>query len=404
MNRKETWLTAIVLTVGVVFAIGVGIYSFLQAAVTPLYPNAQAVPSSTDGRPVPEWASAAEQARQLARASVVEQNLPGLSIAVGVGGEIVWSEGFGWADLDARVPVAAGTRFRIGHTSKALTSAAVGLLLEQGKVHLDDEIQKYVPAFPRKEWPVTLRQLMGHLAGIRHYRNEVDYMPSAHCERASDALPIFANDPLLFEPETQYKYSTYGWILVSAAVEAVSGQPFFTFMRGQVFDPLGMGDTSPDSATESSQDRTTFYYPKLSGDPYYGPELATTVDYSCFAGAGGFLSTPSDLVRFGMSIGGKLLQPATVKKLQTPQLLASGKETGYGLGWTLETYSLAGQPTPLASHASRTLLGGATSFLTFPERGLVVAVTSNISFANTRPIALTIAQVFAAVDKSRAPQ
>ena len=128
----------------------------------------------------------------------------------------------------------------------------------------------------------------------------------------------------------------------------------------------------------------------------YGPELATTVDYSCFAGAGAFLSTPSDLVRFGMAISsGKLLQPATVKKLQTPQLLASGEETEYGLGWMLETVPLAGEPTRLASHASRTLLGGSTSFMTFPERGIVVAVTSNISNADTRSIALSIAQAFA---------
>ena len=221
-------------------------------------------------------------------------------------------------------------------------------------------------------------------------------MPSAHCERAAEGLKSFADDPLLFEPETQYKYSTFGWILVSAAVEAAANEPFFTFMRTQIFEPLGMADTTSDSATEPIPDRATFYYPRFSGDPSYGPELATTVDYSCFAGAGAFLSTPSDLVRFGMALsGGKLLQPATVRKLQTPQLLASGEETEYGLGWMLETVPLAGEPTRLASHASRTLLGGSTSFMTFPERGLVVAVTSNTSFANTRHIALGIAEAFA---------
>jgi CubicO group peptidase (beta-lactamase class C family) len=110
-------------------------------------------------------------------------------------------------------------------------------------------------------------------------------------------------------------------------------------------------------------------------------------------------------VRFGAALsgahGGKLLQPATVRKLQTPQLLASGEETEYGLGWMLETVPLAGEPTRLASHASRTLLGASTSFMTFPERGLVVAVTTNTSFSGTRSIALGIAQIFAA--KMRAP-
>jgi CubicO group peptidase (beta-lactamase class C family) len=347
-----------------------------------------------------------DQGRQLARAGLVEQNLPGLSVAVGAGGNIVWAEGFGWADVEKKVPVGPAVRFRIGHASKALTSAAVGLLLEKGRLRLDDEIQTYVPAFPEKQWPVTLRQLMGHVAGVRHYRDAGDYMPSAHCDRAADGLKSFENAPLQFEPETQYRYSTFGWILVSAAVEAAADEPFFTFMRTQIFEPLGMVDTTPDSATEPIPDRATFYYPRLSGDPSTGPELATTVDYSCFAGAGAFLSTPSDLVRFGMALssglrqgfgpqGGKLLQPATVTRLQAPQVLVSGEETEYALGWMLETVPLAGAPTRLVGHASRTMLGGSTSFLTFPERGLVVAVTSNISKASLRSIALNIAEAFA---------
>jgi CubicO group peptidase (beta-lactamase class C family) len=134
----------------------------------------------------------------------------------------------------------------------------------------------------------------------------------------------------------------------------------------------------------------------MSGDPSFGPELATTVDYSCFAGAGAFLSTPSDLVRFGNALGsGKLLPSFTVRMLQTPQLLASGAETEFGLGWRIETVPLAGEETRLASNASRTLLGGSAQFMTFPERGIVVAVTTNISKADTRSIALNIAEAFA---------
>jgi serine beta-lactamase-like protein LACTB, mitochondrial len=402
-NWKQKGLALIGVGLGVLFLAGLGLYTFLMTTAMPLHPNPKDVPSVTHAAPLPEWAGAVEQGRQLARASLVDQNLPGLSVAVGAGGEIVWAEGFGWADLEKRVPVSPGMRFRIGHASNALTSAAVGLLLEKRRLHLNDEIQTYVPAFPKKQWPVTLRQLMGHVAGVRHYENEEDYMPSAHCERASEGLQSFADDPLRFEPETRYSYSTFGWILVSAAVEAAADEPFFTFMRTQIFKPMGMVDTTSDSATEPIPDRVTFYYPRFSGDTHYGPEVATTVDYSCFAGAGAFLSTPSDLVRFGLAItSGKLLQPATVKKLQTPQLLASGEQTDYGLGWMLETVPLAGEPTWLASHASRTLLGGSTSFMTFPERGIVVAVTTNISFAGTRSIALKIAEAFAVPGKSPA--
>ena len=112
--------------------------------------------------------------------------------------------------------------------------------------------------------------------------------------------------------------------------------------------------------------------------------------------------SPTDLVRFGMAVQGKLLKPDTIDILQTPLQLASGEDTQYGLGWMLETIPLAGEPTRVASHASRTLLGGSTSFMTFPERGLVVAVTANTSFADTRSIALKIAQAFAEQGKSPA--
>ena len=394
---KRNGFVLIGLGVGVLFAAALGIASFNNAMwAPPLHQNPQDIPSVMQSPPSGKWASAVEQGRQRARASVVEQNLPGLSVAVGVGGETVWAEGFGWANFEKRVPVTPATRFRIGHASKALTSAAVGLLMEKGRLHLGDEIQTYVPDFPRKQWPVTLRQLMGHMGGIRHYEDETDYRQSEHCERASEGLPAFANDPLRFEPETESRYSTYGWVLVSAAVEAAANESFFAFMRTQIFNPLGMTDTTVDAADDAIPDRAIFYYPKWSGDPSSGPELAATVDYSCFAGAGAFLSTPSDLVRFGNALGsGKLLPSFTVRMLQTPQLLASGAETEFGLGWRIETVPLAGEETRLASNASRTLLGGSAQFMTFPERGIVVAVTTNISKADTRSIALNIAEAFA---------
>lgn len=389
-RRTESWIALIVVAIGLPVAAIVGVVVYLNTT-PPLHQNAHDISSVTLSAPLPKWAGAVEQGRQVVRANVIEQNLPGISVTVGVGGDIVWAEGFGWADLATRVPVSPVTRFRIGHASIALTSAAVGLLREKGRLHLDHDIQEYVPAFPKKPWPVTLRRLMGHTAGVIHYRDtEWGDKPSAHCERASEGLQSFANDPLLFEPETKYQYSTYGWVLVSAAVEGVAGEPFFQFMRTNVFEPLGMSATVPDFITESIPDRATSYYRNN-----FNREVTTGVDYSCFAGAGAFLSTPSDLVRFGMAVNsGKFLQPATVRLLQTRQPLASGEDTDYGLGWMLDTVELAGERTLVASHASRTMEGASTSFLTFSERGLVVAVSSNISFANMRSIALAIAQVF----------
>jgi serine beta-lactamase-like protein LACTB, mitochondrial len=394
-NWIQTGLSLIALGIGVLFTFILALYVYMTATAAPLHPTPQAVQHVMHSAPAARWADAVEQARQIVRANIAGQNLPGLSVAVGVGTDIVWAEGFGWADLEKRTPVAPSLRFRTGGASMALTSAAVGLLLEKHRLNLDTDIQNYVPEFPEKQWPVTLRELMGHLAGVSTDGGDEEPL-SARCEGTVDGLQRFADRPLLFEPETKYRYTTYGWILVSAAVEAAADEPFFTFMRTQIFEPLDMRDTVPDSATVPIPDRATFYYPRFAADTRYGPDSAGSGDYSCFAGAGAFLSTPSDLVRFGIAINsGTLLQPATVKMLQAPQRLASGEETGYGLGWDVETVPLAGHPSRMVGHDSEFTIGGTTSLMTFPERGLVIAVMSNISFADTASVGLKIAQVFA---------
>jgi CubicO group peptidase (beta-lactamase class C family) len=394
-SRTETWGALIVLAVGLLLAAFLGLWAYMSAT-PPLHPNPQEVPSVTHSAPSPGWADAVERGRQIVRAGVAEQSLPGLSVAVGAAGDIVWAEGFGWADLETRVPVAPETKFRIGTASTALTSAAVGLLLENGRLKLDDVIQKHVPPFPEKRWPVTLSQLMGHMAGIRNDGGDEGPLLSARCERPVEALQHFAEPPLLSEPGSRFHYSSYGWILVSAAVEAAAGERFLAFMRKQVLEPLGMRDTEADSATEPIPNRATFYFPRFAADPRYGLHLMRPIDYSCYAGSSAFLSTPSDLVRFGMAInGGALLRPATVQLLQAPQRLASGEETGYGLGWDLETVALAGTPARWVGHDGTSLGGMVASLMTFPEHRIVVSVTSNISYAGTEALALKIAEAFA---------
>jgi serine beta-lactamase-like protein LACTB len=374
----------------------IGLFVYVNATIKPLHLDPQKVSSVTHSPPSQEFAGAVERGREAVRASLTGLNLPGLSVAVGVRGDIVWAEGFGWADIEKQVPVAPGTRFRTGGVSIPLTAAAAGLLLEKDRLNLDVEVQKYVRAFPEKQWPVTLRHLMGHTAGVRGDGGDEEPLFSQRCERTVDALPRFADQPLRFEPGTKRQYSTLGWILVSAAIEAAANEPFFAHMRAQIFKPLGMIDTTPESWTEPVPDRVTFYHPRFGGDPRYGPELTREGNYACFAGAGAFLSTPSDLVRFALAInGGKLLQPATVRMLQASQRLTAGEETGYGLGWDLEPASLAGQSTTMVGHDGEFLLGGSSSLVTFPERGIVVAVMTNTSFADLSSLASKIADAFA---------
>lgn len=393
-NRTETWLALIVAGGGLGLVAVLGLLGYM-AATAPLHTDGEPLPGVAREDPPGPWIDAVARGRQVVQVALVDQNLPGLSVAVGVDGAIVWAEGFGWADLETRAPVAPETRFRIGTASVPLTSAAVGLLIEQDRLKLDDEVQVTVPEFPRKAQPITLRQLMAHVSGVRNDGGDEGPLFTEHCQRPVEALPHFAGRPLLFEPGTQFHYSSYGWIVVSAAVEAAAKEPFLAFMREQVFDPLEMNATVADSTTDAIPNLATSYFPRFVADPRWGLHLLRPIDQSCYAGASVFVSTPSDLVRFAMAINrGTLLQPATVHLLQTSQRLTSGEETGYGLGWELETVTLAGKPTTVVGHEGAILGGTVASLMAIRERGLVVAVISNISYADTFGVASQVADAF----------
>jgi serine beta-lactamase-like protein LACTB, mitochondrial len=362
-------------------------------AFAPVAASAQAVarvPASVSA----VQARAVDEARERVREWVAKDNLPGASVAVGVDGDVVWAEGFGWADLEQRVPVTPLTRFRIGSVSKPLTSVAVGLLYERGKIDLDAPVQRYVPSFPKKPWPINTRQLMGHIAGIRHYRGD-EFLSSKHYDSVVEGLEIFAKDSLLFRPGTAYSYSTYGWNLVSAVVEAAAGEPFLDFMRREVFAPLGLRHTVPGYMASIIPDRVRFYEHDKEGRLVNAPY----VDNSYKWAGGGFLSTPSDLVRFGFAmLDGDLLQPKTVEMLWTPLRLESGKSTGYGLGWGIDEVD----GRRVISHGGGSV-GGTTEFMIFPEQRMVVAITTNLTDAETVTIANAVAELFAPAGKAEPP-
>jgi len=399
-SRFPTWVSLVFLGVGLLVVGIPGLFVYMRVTAKKVHPDPRNIPSLTNSPSLPKWSGAAEQARQIVRTSMSENNLAGISVAVGIDGEIVWAEGFGFADIENGSPVTPSHRFRTGTASIVLTSAAIGVLLDEGRLKLDDEIQKYVPGFPDKQWPVTIRQVMGHVAGIKTEDPDDGVLTSSHCERPADAVALFAKEPLLFQPGTEYRASTFGWVLLSAVVETVTNTPYATFLNESVLRPLGMLDTFKESVTNPPTDAATSYNPRFAANPTYGLTPLPKFDYSCHAGSNGFLSTPSHLVRFGMAINrGKLLRPQTVQTLQTPQRLTSGKSSGeqtsYGLGWNVKTVTLAGQPVQAAGHDGHFWVEEVASLLTVPERGLAVAVMSNVSFAGTPAIAEGVAQAFA---------
>jgi CubicO group peptidase (beta-lactamase class C family) len=294
---------------------------------------------------------------------------PGVQVTVMRDGKILWSEGLGLADVEQRVPMTTLTRLRIGSVSKPLTAAAVGLLVEAGKLDLDAPVQRYVPTFPRQPWPITTRLAAGHLAGIRHYRGD-EFLSQKHYANVIAGLAIFQADTLLSRPGTRFIYSTYAWNLVSAVVEGAAGEPFLAYMGRRVFSPLGMRATVAEHP-DSLIDFRAQFYTRREGRLVNAP----WVDNSYKWAGGGFLSTTEDLARFADAhLRGGLLKTGTVQTLWTSQKTTAGEPTNYGIGWIIGT-DAKGRRT--ISHGGGSV-GGTANLVIFPEHRLIIAGLTNI--------------------------
>lgn len=340
------------------------------------------------------YEKAIAQSRKIIAETMAKQQIPGLSIAVSVDGKIIWSEGFGFADLENQIRVTPKTRFRIASISKPLTAAAMARVFEQGKLDLDAHVQHYLPSFPTKEVEITARQLVGHLSGIRHYRRDPDEAKDGFFNRkqfyknVTDELRIFQDDPLDFPPGTKFGYSSYGYTLLSAMIESAYGEEFLTVMQKEVFEPLEMPNTSADDNRKIIPNRTRFYSldtdKKLINAPY--------IDSSESWAGGGFLSNSEDLVRFGSAhLQKDYLKEETLKIMFTSQKTNDGKETGTGWGWRINKDK---EGRTFYFHPGENV-GGRSYLLMYPEKKVVVAMLHNLTGASLASI-IDISRLFIA--------
>lgn len=329
---------------------------------------------------------AIEQSRQIVRDLMNENQTQGMSVSVSKNGKLVWSEGFGHADKERDTHIDPGkTMFRIGSVSKTMTAAAVGRLIDMGKLDPDATIQTYVPDFPEKRWPITVRQVSGHIAGIRHYRGDEMFSDIPY-PSVTSGLEIFKDDTLLFEPGTDYLYSSYGWNLVSAVVEGASGEDFLPFMQREVFDMLGMTATMADYATRDIPNRTSFYFVS-NGEVRRAPY----VDNSYKWAGGGFIGSTEDLIRFGhafMKPG--YLSRRAMDELMTGLVLTNGDATNYGMGWESGTDE---EGNSYIGHNGGSV-GGVTRFRIYPDAQVVIAMTSNTDPLEYRNAPARIVRLF----------
>lgn len=325
------------------------------------------------------------KAEALVESFVEDNNLPGMAVSIYLDDSMIWSEGFGYADIESQTPVdPALTKFRIGSVSKTLTAAAMGDLMKKDMLDPDTIVQTYVPDFPEKEYDITVRQVAGHTAGIRHYRG-IEFMSSKLYATVDEGLTIFANDPLLFEPGTQYSYSSYGWNLISAIVEGASEEEFLGYMKDHVFDPLEMNNTVPEWTNQEISNLTTFYVP--DGDDN---TVAPYVDNSYKWAGGGFVGTTEDLIRFGAAYLDYTYQPERVHtELMTPLTLTNEESTNYGMGWRTWVHN----NNTWIGHSGGSV-GGSTMFMINKEHDMVIAYTINRSSVGFDDLHWKLADIF----------
>lgn len=355
--------------------------NLLLASVAALAPSS-ALRAQEESRP------AVSAAAGLLLQEMSRQGIPGLSAAIARRGRIVWEASFGLADLENLVPVTPRTRFRLASISKPITAVAAMLLWEEKDLDLDAPIQQYVPSFPVKQWPINLRLLLGHQAGIRHYRNPAEAAATQAYSSVTEALEQFKNDPLLHEPGTKYHYTTYGFNLIGAAVEAVAGMPFAEFVRRRIFIPAGMRETIPDIQAQIIPGRAEGYFRDASGRL----KNSALADVSNKLPGGGFIGTARDLCLFASAFHeGRLVSAGTRELMLQPGRLAGGTATTYGLGWSLS--ATGAEPASVGHGGGQPRV--ATLLLTYPALGVTTALMCNLQGAVLQDLARSLAEVFA---------
>jgi len=350
--------------------------ALLLALVLLLGLTASAAPRTTPARAKAPAAAPKETAfppevqrtlEALMRAELAKGPHAGMSVGV-VHGGMRWVRGYGLRDLGHRLPATPRTTYRMASITKSFTAVAVLRLVQEGKLDLDADIRTLVPSFPEKPWPVTVRQLLGHLGGVPHYDGPDAAENTRHLSTA-EALALFADKPLVVEPGTKFVYTTWGYNLLGAAIEKASGKAYGDYLKSHVFRPAGMRTAALDDHRTRDKHHAVGYRPR---NGQLAPSQFLDVS-SRFAG-GGTRASVEDLLAFGQAIlQHRLVTAETARMMQLPMSTREGQLTDYGMGFA--TYPLRGRY--MVTHA-----GGqpeTTSLVVMlPAEDLVIAIASNL--------------------------
>ncbi|MBO0322733.1 beta-lactamase family protein [Muricauda sp. CAU 1633] len=343
--------------------------------MSPLFAHIKQLFSNSPRTKLEEGLRGLEKADAIFHNLVAEGQVPGMAVTVLKKGQIVLQKGYGYADVERKVPVdAKQTIFRIASISKCITGLTLGKMLEDGILDLDSSFYDYVPYYSKKKYDFTLRQLASHTAGIRGYRGKEYALDQPYSIK--DSVEVFKDSPLVFEPGKGYLYNSFDFVLLSLAMQEASGMPFEDYVAENVLQPLGMGYTFSPCQVERSRDllqqkklRLAQFYTKTS----LCFKKALPVNNSYKLAGGGFLSTSRDVALLGEAIlEQKLLKKETYDQLLTSQMI-NGKSVFYGLGFQV---SQDAKGRSFVGHVGNSV-GTYTNFFVYPKEELVISILIN---------------------------
>lgn len=330
----------------------------------------------------------ARKVDKFVREHMEAQHIPGLSLAVVEGGEVVISRGYGQASVELDVPATPDTVYQIGSITKQFTATAVMMLAVEGKISLDAPIVHFVDGVPESWYGVNIRHLLTHTSGIMSYTDLPDLMHRSLADvTREEILSLVADTPLAFTPGERNAYCNTGYFLLGHAIERAASRRYGDFLRERIFEPLGMSSTRVNNMHEIIPNRAAGY--TWADDRLTN---ATHISMTWPFSAGALVSTVADLSKWTLALGDKSLLPSDAwNRMWTQTILNDGSSADYGFGWGVHDY----QGHKVIGHG-----GGIPGFITFSERyvddDLAVIVLTNLAPSDPAAIARGVAGHFVA--------
>ncbi len=299
-----------------------------------------------------------------------KEDLPGVSISIAYNDSLIFSEGFGFADLENKIPVIPSkTKFNIGSITKTITIVSLARLAEMDSIKFEESIYKYLPELPHKSYDFTINQLGGHLAGLKRDSNEELWGDDRKVTR-SNFFEIYKNDPQVYKPQSKYIYSNLGYKILGLLLEKKAGLEIGKANNKLVFDVLKMNQTRKDSLGIQDENKAKFYDSKRKNYTT-SPSISCVFTY----GEGCYLSTTEDLIKLGNALlfPDKLLKKKTLIHLIKPQKTLEGKTTNYGIGLTSQKDKYGNY---FYGHSGN-WVGSRAHLYIYPNSKLVITVMGN---------------------------